>query len=173
MSVVTRWRRHLRTAFFDDKNKRTAWKFDPCGPFCFYWRTSNRSLGRASIFAFVCRRTTRGGREDAISLSFHKEMAKEREPKGLMPFGFPQCVFAGAASSAARRKNRHLQLLRLQVKETCKHGSRSDVAFAKDDSYCISPCDRRKFKPDGKAKAFASATPSWACAYAPKMEEAC
>jgi len=27
---------------------------------------------------------------NAISLSFHKEMAKEKEPKGLMPFGYPQ-----------------------------------------------------------------------------------
>jgi hypothetical protein len=27
---------------------------------------------------------------NAISLSFHKEMAKEKEPKGLMPFGNPE-----------------------------------------------------------------------------------
>ena len=67
-------------------------------------------------------------------------------PKGLMPFGFPQCVFAGAASRAARRKSRHLQILRLQVKETCKHGSCSDSALAKDISFCLFSCDRRKFK---------------------------
>jgi len=34
--------------------------------------------------------TRRAVRLNAISLSFHKEMAKEREPKGLMPFGNPQ-----------------------------------------------------------------------------------
>jgi hypothetical protein len=28
---------------------------------------------------------------DAISLSLNKEMAKENQPKGLMPFGIPQC----------------------------------------------------------------------------------
>ena len=32
---------------------------------------------------------------DAISLSFHKEMAKEKEPKGLIPFGIPQDLFLG------------------------------------------------------------------------------
>ena len=97
---------------------------------------------------------------DAISLSFHKEMAKEKEPKGRMPFGFPQCAVAGEINLAARRKSRQLQILRLQVKKTCKHGSRSDSALTNDVSFCLVPCDRRKLKQDGKAKAFASANPS-------------
>jgi hypothetical protein len=37
---------------------------------------------------------------NAISLSFHKEMAKEKEPKGLMPFGFPQRANVAAFHSA-------------------------------------------------------------------------
>jgi hypothetical protein len=38
-----------------------------------------RILLRAALFG-----------KDAISLYFHKEMAKERKPKGRMPFGNPQ-----------------------------------------------------------------------------------
>ena len=65
---------------------------------------------------------------NAISLSFHKEMAKEKEPKGLMPFGFPQRAnMSGVTTQRRLREGLHLQLLRLQVKETCKHGSRTQA----------------------------------------------
>ena len=43
--------------------------------------TTSSTVGRGT--------TRRAVRLNAISLSFHKEMAKEREPKGLMPFGNP------------------------------------------------------------------------------------
>jgi hypothetical protein len=44
--------------------------------------TTSSTVGRGTM--------RRAVRLNAISLSFHKEMAKEREPKGLMPFGYPQ-----------------------------------------------------------------------------------
>ena len=53
------------------------------------------------------------------------------------------------------REGLHLQLLRVRLKESRTHGSCSDVAFAKAESSCPSPCDRRKFKQDGIAKVFA------------------
>ena len=56
------------------------------------------------------------------------------------------------------RESKHLQLLRARLKESRTHGSCSDFAFAKDVSFCLVPCDRRKFKQDGKAKAFALRT---------------
>ena len=93
--------------------------------------------------------------------------------KGPNALWIPAVRLCGRGKRAARRKSEHLQLLRLQVKETCKHGSSSDSALTNDVSFCLSPCDRRKLKQDGIAKTFASANPSWACAYAPKMEEAC
>ena len=100
----------------------------------------------------------RAVRMDAISLPFHKVMAKEKEPKGRMPFGFPQCAVAGEINLAARRKSVQIQLLRLQVKKTCKHGSCSDFSFVGGVSFCLFPRDRRKFKQDGKANAFATLT---------------
>ena len=42
---------------------------------------------------------------DAISLSFHKEMAKEKEPRGLIPLGTPQ-DFSLSASAARGGKTR-------------------------------------------------------------------
>ena len=63
-----------------------------------------------------------------------------------------------ARKRAARRKSEHLQTLRLQVKETCKHGSRSDSALTNDVSFCLVPCDRWNFKQDEKAKTFAKLT---------------
>jgi hypothetical protein len=41
-----------------------------------------------------------GKSKDAISLSFHKEMAKEREPRGVIPLGTPQDLLLSL--SAAR-----------------------------------------------------------------------
>ena len=63
--------------------------------------------------------------------------------------------------------------MRARLKESHAHGSCSDSAFANDVSFCLVPCDRWNLKQDGIAKSFASANPSWACAYAPKMEEFC
>ena len=52
------------------------------------------------------------------------------------------CAVAGEINLAARRKSRQLQILRLQVQKTCKHGSCSDVAFVRGVSFCIFPRDR-------------------------------
>jgi len=65
---------------------------------------------------------------NAISLSFHKEMAKEKEPKGLMPFGYPQRANVAALSlRSCLREGLHLQLLRWRFKEKRQHGSRTQA----------------------------------------------
>ena len=60
-----------------------------------------------------------------------QRIGEEKALRGL-PLRTPSaCAVAGEINLAARRKKLHLQLLRLQVKKTCKHGSCSDIAFAK------------------------------------------
>jgi len=55
---------------------------------------------------------------NALSLSLNKERAKERQPKGLVPFGNPQCEKVAALSLCSSfRKSRQFQRLRLQVKK--------------------------------------------------------
>ena len=101
----------------------------------------------------------RAVRMDAISLSFHKEMAKEKEPKGRMPFRTPQRdKVASLSLCSSVREVEHLQLLRVRLKESRTHGSSSDVAFVRGVSFCLFPCNRQKFKQDEKAKVFAKLT---------------
>jgi hypothetical protein len=50
------------------------------------------------------------------------------------------------------RESKHLQLLRLQVKETCKHERRTQHAVAKAFTFRDASCDRRIFKQDEKKK---------------------
>ena len=65
---------------------------------------------------------------NAISLSFHKEMAKEKEPTGLMPFGNPQRANVAALSLRSYlREGKRLQLLRWRFKEKRQHGSRTQA----------------------------------------------
>ena len=53
-------------------------------------------------------------------------------PKGLIPFGNPQCEKVAALSLCSFfRKSKQFQRSRLQVKETCKHGSSTQGAVAK------------------------------------------
>ena len=62
--------------------------------------TTSSTVGRGT--------TRRAVRLNAISLSSHKDMAKVTEPKGLMPFGNPQCEKAAALRFAhlfAKTKN--------------------------------------------------------------------
>jgi len=57
-----------------------------------------------------------------------KRGRKHCAPKGLMPFGFPQRANVAALSlRSCLREGLHLQLLRLQVKETCKHERRTQA----------------------------------------------
>ena len=94
--------------------------------------TTSSTVGRGT--------TRRAVRLNAISLSFHKEMAKEREPKGLMPFGFPQR--ANVASLSLRsylREGLQFQLLRWRFKEKRQHGSRTRCAKAKTFAICDAP----------------------------------
>jgi hypothetical protein len=85
------------------------------------------------LYASGGRGTTRRAGRIALSLLLNKERAKENQPKGLIPFGNPQCVFVGATLSlrATRRKSKLFQRLRLQVQKTCKHGSGTQDAIAK------------------------------------------
>ena len=66
-----------------------------------------------------------------------------------------------------------IQLLRSHFDIKCDHGSGTHVAIARTFATCYAPCGRRNFKQNETAKIFASTNPSWACAYAPKMEEFC
>ena len=71
-----------------------------------------------------------------------QRIGEEKALRGL-PLRTPSaCAVAGEITLAARRKSRQLQLLRLQVQKTCKHGSCTDVAFANDVSFCLFLCDR-------------------------------
>ena len=110
---------------------------------------------------------------EGIVLFVPRQKGRKNAPKGRMPFGFPQCAVAGEINLAARRKSRQLQILCLQVKKTCKHGSCSDFAFANNVSFCLFPCDRRDFKQNGKAKSFAKLTHLRGGIYATQMEEVC
>jgi len=55
-----------------------------------------------------------------------------RAPKGLEPFGNPQCVFVGATLPlrATRRKSLHLQILRARLKESRAHLKAKALAFS-------------------------------------------
>ena len=80
---------------------------------------------------------------------------QERGLRGL-PLRTPSaCAVAGAACRAARRKSRQLQLLRRCFKEKHRHGSCTDFAFAKNNSFCLFPWERQNFKQNGKAKSLA------------------
>ena len=86
----------------------------------------------------------------AISLSFHKEMAKEREPKALMPFGNPQR--ANVASLSLRsclHKVIQLQPLYWRFKEKRQYGSRTHDASAKTFAFYYAPCGRKKWNKNG------------------------
>ena len=70
--------------------------------------TSLRAFGVRSLCSFFAAR---------------QRMNQESAPKGLMPFGFPQRAnIATLSLRSYLREILHFQLLRLQVKETCKHG---------------------------------------------------
>ena len=56
---------------------------------------------------------------DAISLSFHKEMAKEKEPKGLIPFGNPQSLLLWLSFGGYQKALSHLQALRNKIQRCC------------------------------------------------------
>ena len=89
-----------------------------------------------------------------------QRIGEEKALRGL-PLRTPSaCAVAGEINLAARRKSRQLQLLRLQVQKTCKHGSFTDFAFAKNDSFCLFLCDRRKLKRKRDSKSFCHANPS-------------
>ena len=125
--------------------------------FCFGERFNVFLLGRAYSFAPRC------AGMDAISLSFHKEMAKEREPRGLIPLGTPQRANdVSLPLHSCLREVLKIQLLRLQVKETCKHESGTDFALAKSFSRLPLFLLKTKFQAGREAKAFAiSACRAW------------
>ena len=52
---------------------------------------------------------------DAISLSFHKEMAKEKEPRGLIPLGPPQDLLLWLSFGGYQKALSHLQFLRNEI----------------------------------------------------------
>ena len=102
-----------------------------------------------------------------------QRIGEEKALRGL-PLRTPRaCAVAGEINLAARRKKLQLQILCLQVKKTCKHGSCTDFSFVGGVSFCLFPCDRRKLKQKRDSKSFCHANPSWACAYAPKMGKFC
>ena len=74
--------------------------------------------GRTKLGICLPNLTTRGGKTYATSWHAPRSGGR-RAPKGLIPFGNPQCVFVGAALSlrATRRKSLHLQRLRARLKE--------------------------------------------------------
>jgi len=79
--------------------------------------TSLRAFGVRSLCSFFAAR---------------QRMNQESAPKGLMPFGFPQRAnIATLSLRSYLREILHFQLLRLQVKETCKHGSSTQIAKQK------------------------------------------
>ena len=87
-----------------------------------------------------------------------QRIGEEKALRGL-PLRTPSaCAVAGEINLAARRKSRHLQILRRCFKEKHRHGSDTDFAFVRCVSSCLSPCDRQKFKQDEKAKVFAKLT---------------
>ena len=59
---------------------------------------------------------------DAISLSLNKEMAKENQPRGLIPLGTPEREKVAALSLCSSfREVLKIQHLRARVKETRTH----------------------------------------------------
>jgi len=84
---------------------------------------------------------------------------QENGLRGLIPLRTPQREkVVTLLLHSSFREVLHLQLLRARLKESRTHGSCSDFAFAKDDNFCLVPCDRRNLKQNGKAKAFAKPT---------------
>ncbi|MBE6620385.1 MAG: hypothetical protein E7625_03365 [Ruminococcaceae bacterium] len=77
-----------------------------------------------------------------------------RAPKGLEPFGTPQCVFVGAALSlrATRRKITHLQCLRLQVKKLANMEVARKMQQQKLLLLFNAPFDSSNFPQNGKQK---------------------
>ena len=66
---------------------------------------------------------------DAISLSFHKEMAKEREPKGLEPFGNPQNLFLSLSFGGYQKALSHLQSLRRQIQRFASYCKQARIFY--------------------------------------------
>jgi hypothetical protein len=63
-----------------------------------------------------------------------------------MPLGTPQCEKVVALSlHSFFRKNKQFQILRLQVKETCKHSSGTQTAFSKIESTALRPLFKQDF----------------------------
>ena len=106
---------------------------------------------------FVGRRTTRGGGGMFI-LSRPRKNEPRKRTKGFNTPWHPAMRLCRRAKRAARRKSERLQILRARLKESRTHGSCTDVAFAKDDSFCLFPCDRRNFEQNEIAKSLAQLT---------------
>jgi hypothetical protein len=66
-----------------------------------------------------------------------------------------------------------IQLLRWRFDIKTPTGKTHAINKARVFASCNALCDRRNFKKNGIAKDLTNANPSWACAYAPKMEEFC
>jgi hypothetical protein len=62
--------------------------------------------------------------KDALSLSFHKERAKERKLKGLMPLRNPQDLFLSLSFGGYQKALSHLQSLRQRIKDPLPIASR-------------------------------------------------
>jgi hypothetical protein len=97
---------------------------------------------------------------DAISLSFHKEMAKEKE-LGRSLRGLPSRAKTESASGLYifAEINKFRFCARILIIK-CEHGRRTQDATAKKIATCDAHCDSRNFKQDATAKILANADPS-------------
>jgi hypothetical protein len=67
-------------------------------------------------------------------------MAKENQPKGLMPFGFPQCEKVAALSLCSSfRENKQIQILRWRFDRKTPTRKAHASAQAKDFANCDAP----------------------------------
>ena len=71
----------------------------------------------------------------SIVLFVPRQKGRKNAPRDLMPFGFLQCAVAGEINLAARRKSRHLQILRARLKESRTHLSITQAPKQKDLLY--------------------------------------
>jgi hypothetical protein len=66
---------------------------------------------------------------DALSLSFHKERAKERELKGLMPLRTPQDFSLSLSFGGYQKALSYLRILRDKIQRFCRC-SKQAISFA-------------------------------------------
>ena len=134
---------------------------------------SHCACGTRSRFAFY-----------VLSLLLNKESTKENQLKGLMPLRNPQGFPLSLSFGSYQKAFWHLQSLRWQIKDLPPTASRlsflathrAALQSAPREKHLRLLCISRRQLPRAasvKSKSVCPATPSWACAYAPKMAEAC